>query len=61
MVKFKLNGADPKQVFHLNKGFELERFCLGDKELPQYAFEYAKKHFGITEVKPKKKEVKNVE
>ena len=53
MIKFKLNGADKNQILILQNGFKLEEFSLGDKELPRYAFEYAKKHFGIKEIKQK--------
>jgi len=54
-MKFKLNGAREKQVFHVEHNGKVERFKLDTGELPIYAFEYAKKKFGIKEVKPKVK------
>ena len=54
-MKFNLNGAREKQVFHVKHNNKVERFTLEKGELPIYAFEYAKKKFGIKEIKPKLK------
>lgn len=54
MIKFKLNGAREKQAFCVNGKF----YKLDTGKLPEDAFKYAKKKFGIKEIKPKT-EVKN--
>ena len=53
MIKFKLNGAREKQVFYFKNGDKVERYTLGEGELPDNVFEYARKKFSITEDKPK--------
>ena len=54
MIKFKLNGAREKQTFYFRRDGELSYYRLSDGELPEDAFKYAKKKFGIKEIdKPK--------
>lgn len=52
MIKFELNGARAKQAFCVNGKF----YNLNSGVLPESAFQYAEKKYGI---KSLEKEVKN--
>ena len=56
MINFELNGARANQAFYLREDGGLILYKLNTGKLPKNAFEYAKKKFGIKEIKPKKKE-----
>ena len=53
MIKFELGKARPKQTFYFRHNGKLNYYRLSDGQLPKEAFEYAKKKFGIKEIKPK--------